>query len=259
GSQALVRVALVDVTEQRKAEQAARRHLEETARLQRLEVAHELATQLAHELNQPLGAITLFAEASLQQLGRLSTDEALLKNSLQRIRVQALRGGEIIRRLRAFLGRAEIDASPLDINAVVVTTCTLIKPTLEDEGIRLELDLGDDLPPVMGVQVHLEQVLLNLLTNALEAIRETDSATGHIQIETRRQQNAAQVSVRDTGPGIGPEVAERLFEPLYTTKPHGLGVGLCISRSLIEFHGGRLWVEARQPGGVFHFEVPYAP
>jgi C4-dicarboxylate-specific signal transduction histidine kinase len=178
-------------------------------------------------------------------------------NNLDTISREALRAGEIIRHLRGFVGRGRIEPAPMEVNAVVRSAAAMLAPKARASGIGLELDLTETPLPVMGVPVQIEQVLLNLVLNAIDAIRDTGEAQGRITVETKRVEDMAQVSVRDTGPGI--KDAERLFEPLVTTKDYGLGVGLRISRSLVEAHGGRLWAEPRVPGGIFHFVLPLAP
>ena len=145
----------------------------------------------------------------------------------------------------------------MDLNAVVRSTCTLMAPKTRARGIDIVLDLAT-LPPVLAVDVHIEQVLLNLLRNAIDAIRDAGMSSGSITVTTRRFKDMAQVSVIDSGPGINAAAADKVFEPLASHKEYGLGVGLRISRSLIEAHGGRLWVEPQTPGGIFHFVLPFA-
>jgi two-component system CheB/CheR fusion protein len=249
----------IDITEQRRAENRARETLEEASRLQRLQTANELATLLAHELNQPLAAIATYAEAGLQLLGQTPLARDKLTRNLEQISKQSLRAGEAIRHMRAFVGRGRIDPVPLDLNAVLRSTSTLMKPKARTRGIGMTLDLDETLPPVMGVDVHIEQVLLNLLRNAIDAIRDSGMSSGSITVATRRVDGMAQVNVIDSGPGIDAAMAEKVFEPFSSRKEHGLGVGLRISRSLIEAHGGRLWIEPHRPGGIFHFVLPFAP
>lgn len=249
----------VDITDKRKAEQQARQHLEEVSRLQRLHTANELATTLAHEINQPLGAIAMYADASRQLLERQPPETNALAENLRRMSDQALRAGDIIRRLRTFVSRGRIDPVPMDLNAVVRSACNLMEPKAESRSVRLELSLVDPLPPVLGVSVHIEQVLLNLIRNAIEAIRDARMGGGSVYVETQLHEDRIRVTVRDTGPGVSPEALARLFDPMFSTKEYGLGVGLRISRSLIEAQGGSLWAESQQPGGIFHFEVPLAP
>jgi two-component system CheB/CheR fusion protein len=249
----------IDITEQRRAEYRARETLEEASRLQRLQTANELATLLAHELNQPLAAIATYAEAGLQLLSQSPLAQDKLTRNLEQISQQSLRAGEAIRHMRAFVGRGRLDPVPMDLNVVVRSTRTMMAPKARTRGINIVLDLDETLPPVMGVDVHIEQVLLNLLRNAIDAIRDAGMTSGSITMTTRRVENMAQVSVIDSGPGIDAAMADKVFEPFSSRKEYGLGVGLRISRSLIEAHGGRLWVEPHSPGGIFHFVLPFAP
>jgi len=248
----------VDITDKHKAEQQVQRHLEEVSRLQRLQTANELATTLAHEINQPLGAIAMYADASRQLLTRQPPDTAALAENLRRMSDQALRAGDIIRRLRTFVSRGRIDPVPTDLNVVVRSACNLMMPKAESRAVRLQLDLSPDLPPVMGVSVHIEQVMLNLLRNAIEAIRDARMGGGTVYVQTWLNGDRLRVTVRDTGPGVSREALARLFDPMFSTKEYGLGVGLRISRSLIEAQDGSLWAESQQPGGIFHFEIPRA-
>jgi PAS domain S-box-containing protein len=249
----------LDITEQHQAEIRARETLEEASRLQRLQTANELATLLAHELNQPLAAIASYAEAGQQLLSHTPLEQDKLTRNLDQISQQSLRAGEAIRHLRAFVGRGRIDPVPLDLNSLVRDTCALMMPKVRGRGIDLVLDLDETLPQVMGVGIHIEQVLLNLLRNAIDAIRDAAMAKGSITVRTRQQDGTARVSVCDSGPGIDAAQADKVFEPLASRKEYGLGVGLRISRSLIEAHGGKLWVEPHRPGGIFHFLLPFAP
>jgi len=249
----------IDITEKHQAEIRAREILEEASRLQRLQTANELATLLAHELNQPLAAIASYAEAGQQLLRHTPLEQDKLTRNLDQISQQSLRAGEAIRHLRAFVGRGRIEPVPLDLNTVVRNTCTLMLPKARSRGIKLVLELDETLPQVMGVGVHIEQVLLNLMRNAIDAIRGAKMKSGSITVTTQQQDGMARISVRDSGPGIEAGQVDKVFEPLASRKEYGLGVGLRISRSLIEAHGGKLWVEPHQPGGIFHFVLPFAP
>ncbi len=249
----------VDVTEQRKAETRARDTLEEASRLQRMQTANELATVLAHELNQPLAAIASYAEAGQRILGHTPLERDKLIRNLEKISKQSLRAGDAIRHIRAFVGRGRIEPKPLDLNEVVRETCILMTPKSRSRGVEIVLDMDGTLPHISGVGVHIEQVLLNLMRNAIDAIRDARMKEGTITVSTRRENGMAQVSVCDTGPGIETGRVDKVFEPLSSNKSYGLGVGLRICRSLIEAHGGRLWVEPHVPGGIFHFVLPFAP
>ncbi|MGA9575548.1 MAG: PAS domain S-box protein [Lysobacterales bacterium] len=252
----------LDITAQREAEVENDKHLEEAARLQRVLTANELATNLAHELNQPLAAISMTAENSQALLEpsplEPGQDRQLIEN-LQHISDQAMRGGEIVRGLMAMVRKSKIDAVSLDLNAVIRTACGLIQKKAERRNIKISLNLDKTLPPVMGVSVHIEQVLLNLLRNGIDAIRDRGSQGGHICVENSRQESMVLVTVCDSGGGIDEQVIDSLFESFFSTKDYGLGVGLRISHSLVEAMGGRLWAEVHQSEGIFHFELPLAP
>jgi len=161
------------------------------------------------------------------------------------------------------VGRGRMNPVPLDLNVVVRRACALLSPRARGRargsGVGIEMTLDEGLAPVAGVDVHVEQVLLNLLGNALEAIQGAGMAAGTLRLSTEASDGMARVTVTDTGPGIDAETAPHLFEPFFTRKAHGLGVGLPICRSLIEAQGGRLWAEPQAPGGVFRFTIPYAP
>ena len=248
----------LDITEQREAEDEARHHLEEASRLQRLQTASELATLLAHEINTPLGAITMYAETGEQVLGHSPLERERLAELLAQISRQSLRAAEIIRRLRAFVGRGRIKPVDLDLNEVLRNACALMESKARSCGISLLLDLDAGLRPVRGVDVHIEQVLLNLIRNAIEAIHGAGMTGGNITVTSGMHtgDGMAQVCVRDTGPGIDSESADTLFGSLASDKEYGLGVGLRISHSLIEAQDGRLWAEPHTPGGVFCFLLP---
>jgi C4-dicarboxylate-specific signal transduction histidine kinase len=229
--------------------------------LQRLQTANELATLLAHELNTPLGAITRYADTGMQLLGQSTPDLARLTDLLAQISRQSQRAGDIIHRLRTFVGRGRLESVALDLNAVMRSACALMESKARSLGISLCLDLDANLRPVFGVDIHIEQVLLNLIRNGIEAIQSTGVTGGTITVTSglQTEENMALVSVQDSGPGIDTETAVGLFAFQPSDKEHGLGVGLRISRSLIEALGGRLWVEPHMPGAVFCFILPLAP
>lgn len=248
-----------DITEQREAQQQVRSHLEEAAWLQRVQTVNELATLLAHELKQPLATIAILADNGRPLAGSgAAEDQQELATKLDNIGQQARRADEIIRRLRRFVNQGQVDARPLDMAPVIADACRLAECKARRHRVRIETQAEADLPWVMGAKVQLEQVLLNLLNNAIEAIEDSGAASGRVDIAARREGDRIRVTVSDSGPGLDAEQADRLFEPLASTKKHGLGVGLRISRNLIEAHNGRLEVEIRKPGGVFHFTLPLA-
>ena len=251
-------VVIADITEQRRAEDEARKHLEEASRLQRLQTAGELATMLAHELNQPLGAISMYAETGERLIAGDIRDRDKLADLLAKICQQSQRAGEIIHRLRSFVSTGVIDPEPLDLRETVQNVCELMEPMARNFGIGLRLDLDENLRPVMAAKVHIEQVLLNLVRNALQAIHSIGMRDGRVTISTRCTRDMARVSVCDNGPGVDADAIEGLFTQVVRDKPSGLGVGLRISRSLIEAQRGRLWIEPHTPGALFHFELPFA-
>lgn len=247
----------VDITEQRQAEGQARRRLEELAHANRLQTAGELATMMAHELNQPLGAISSYSAAALQLLQQEAPDKARLLHNMEQIERQALRAGRAIKQLREFVSRGKIDPVPCDLNAIVRNVQELMTPKLRANSVAISLDLSADLAPVLAVDVQVEQVLINLIRNSTDAIRDAGMPAGSVVIQTRTAGDLAEISVLDSGPGVELDQIERLFDPFFTSKSYGLGVGLRISRSLVEAHGGRLWAEPGSPGGRFHFTLPF--
>jgi C4-dicarboxylate-specific signal transduction histidine kinase len=247
----------IDITEQRAAEDQARHHLEEVSRLQ---TANQLATLLAHEINTPLGAITMYTETGEQLLGHSPLEQEKLVELLAQISCQSLRAAAIIRRLRSFIVGSRLETVELDLNAVIRNACVLMEPKARSVGIRMLLELDAKLRPVMGVDVHIEQVLLNLVRNAIDAIHDAEITDGTITVTSGRdaEEGRTLVCVRDNGPGIDAGFADFMFESLASDKDYGLGVGLRISHSLIEAQGGRLWVEPHTPGGVLCFTLSLA-
>lgn len=250
----------VDITELRAAEQLAQDRLDDIAQYQRLQLVEVLTGVIAHEVNQPLGAIATFADASLQMLKRRRADTKMLADNMKMIRGQALRASDTIRRIRQFASRGDLKCIALDLNALVRDAIRLFTQQAKTADLRIVLDLEEDLPPVTGIGLQIEQVLLNLLRNAMEAMADaqTGAARRRIEIRTRLAGAAARVTVRDSGPGVAASAVEEIFRPMASTKPLGLGLGLRISRAIAEALGGRLWAEPQQPGGTFHFELPLA-
>ena len=254
---------LRDVSERRRLETQLRERQEDAAQLHRLRTAGELAGVLAHQLNQPLTAILGFAEAAAGQLRRGAADPEHLGGTLFEIVEQAHRAATVIRNLRQFLSRERGEMVPADLNATAQRAYELMNVLATDAGVTLRLQLGVTVPPVPMLRSQIEQVLLILIDNAIDAILEQRThadaaAPGPAAISLSTAPGAGEsviVTVRDTGPGLDPERANRVFDPLYTTKAHGVGLGLSIARSVIEAHGGRIWAE---PGsaGVFHFMLP---
>jgi signal transduction histidine kinase/ligand-binding sensor domain-containing protein len=248
---------LLEATEGRaRAETRESRLREELAHAGRVATAGELASSLAHEVNQPLAAIVTNAQAGRRFLAREPFSREELDEVLCDIAQQGQRASEVIRRLREFLRKNEAQRLPVDVNAVVRETLPLVRREIEDHGVQTLLALEDGLPRVLADPVQLQQVLVNLVKNACEAL-EGQAGSRSIEISSRRYDGRVLLDVRDNGPGLAPEVLGRLFQPYVTTKSHGMGLGLAICRSIIEAHGGRLAADARAGGGVaFRIDLP---
>jgi two-component system, LuxR family, sensor kinase FixL len=249
-----------DITAVRHAEQESRQHQAELVHVSRLSTLGEVATGMAHELNQPLSAIVNYANGCTRRMqsGQGQTDELL--GALAQITSQARRASEIIRRLRTLVGKQAPIRADLDLNHLVREVCSFIEFETAKLGVQIELELAAERIPVHVDLVQIEQVLLNLLRNALDALEETPEAERLIVIETCVQDDLARVAVQDSGPGIEHERLARLFDPFFTTKAGGMGMGLPISRTILENHEGRIWAESEPgKGTIFHIALPLAP
>jgi signal transduction histidine kinase len=239
------------------AEQEAHRHLLALARVGRLATAGELAASLAHELGQPLTAIAANAEAAAMLLASPARDPDRIAGIVGSIGRDGRRAAEVVRGLRTFLKRGEPEFAPLDVNHAVREVMTLLESTLASARVRLHLELADGLPPVPGDRVPLQLVVLNLTLNAVEALRGHESERRCVMVRTRRLNGHVRVSVLDSGPGLPAGQPQRLFEPFHTTKRGGMGMGLAISRSIVEAHGGHIGARNRGgAGAVFSFTLP---
>jgi two-component system cell cycle sensor histidine kinase/response regulator CckA len=250
---------LIDITDRRLSEQKMRQQHDELAHMARVHVVSQLASSLAHELNQPLGAILRNSEAAELLLQDPSPDLDELRAILADIRKDDHRAGEVIDRMRDLIRRRPVEHLPLDLNVLVGEVVTLVRPDAEMRRVRLTIETAPVLPPVHGSRVQLQQVLLNLLLNAMDALSDTPSARRRVAVRVRRADAVVEVAVSDNGPGIPADRLSRLFEPFFTTKSNGLGMGLPISLGIIEAHGGRLWAENNADGGAtFTFTLPAA-
>lgn len=246
-----------DVTMYQDAEERARRHLSELARMGRIASMGEMASGIAHELNQPLTAIATYAGAGLRRLdaaGGAPEVAALLAD----ISAQARRAGQIIRNIRSLVSRSEPSTTAVDINDVVLTVVGLVGPQAKQHGIEIRTDLDGSVAHVCARRIEIEQVLFNLLKNAIEAMSESRGADRKVSVSTRRMDRQhVDVAVCDTGPGIAAPDLTRVFGPFYTTKAEGMGMGLSISRSIIEAHHSHLSVQPNADRGVtFRFTLP---
>jgi PAS domain S-box-containing protein len=230
--------------EEEHAEEQARRINAQLAHIARLNTLGEMAGRLAHELNQPLTAITNYAQGCANRLENNQIEQPELHAVLKLIRDAALRAGEIVDRLRSFVRRKGPHQTAVSIRTLVDRVLGLIEPEVRHSSVQVEIDLPDDLPAVLADDLQLEQVFLNLIRNALESMAEAPFEDRALRITGKlNNDREIEVSVCNRGAGIGPDVSGRMFEPFYSTKAHGLGMGLPISRSIIEWHGGKLWSE----------------
>ncbi|WP_290648176.1 ATP-binding protein [Aquisalimonas sp.] len=249
---------LTDITEQKRKESEWRTMQTAFAHLGRLSLAGEMAAGLAHELNQPLAAIVNYSVACQNQVRDDTNLPDDLVAKLERISEQGLRAGEIIRRLRAFTRRESINTGSMDLLATIRQAVDFMEHELRTAGVQLVLDDILRMPPVKADPVQIQQVLLNLMRNSVEAMLECPTENRVLTIRfPQRLDGHVELSVEDTGPGLNPAVTERLFYPFMTTKPEGMGLGLVISKSIIEAHNGQLWASLdNSQGARFHFTLP---
>lgn len=248
-----------DITERKQAEDAARRHQIELARVARLSTMGEMATALAHELNQPLSAIAGVARGCTRRLraGTATLDE--LREPLDAIAEQAERAGGVIRHVREFVRRRELVLAAADVNQIARSVAQFAEIDARQHEALLRLELAPRLPPARADPIMVEQVIGNLVRNAIDAMTEARSPRREITLRTAQCDGAVEVEVADTGPGLAPALVERVFEPFFTTKHDGVGMGLSISRSIVEAHGGRIDVDSAAGSGArFRFSLPVA-
>lgn len=246
--------SVVDITEQKKAEARQRLHDAQLQHTGRLASMGEMASTLAHELNQPLMALSNFASAA--NTFAKEGNQALLLNSLQEITKQAYRSADIVKRIRGFVRPATTGVEACQMGTVVKNVLALLEPEIKLQQTRVVCNIEDNLPNVSGDRILLEQVVLNLVMNSLQAMRDTPRDKRYIELETLFIEKSVYVRVTDCGTGISPEIAQQLFEPFFTTKPEGLGLGLNICRTIVESHKGQLSFENRSTkGAVFTLKL----
>lgn len=255
GEEAYVLGFLRDITERKQAEEKMTTLNNELAHVARLGVLGEMAAGLAHELNQPLTALHLYASAALEFAE--NGDSSELHNALTRIRDQSLRAGEIIRRTRAFIRRSPSSRAPNDVNQLIREVLQMMESDLRHNNVKLDVTFDDRLPKVVIDGIQIQQVLVNLIRNAIDSMSGAGSEMRLLVIITEQRESCVRVYVSDTGRGIAPSVAAKLFEPFHSTKPNGLGLGLAICRTLIEAHSGCIGVDpVSSRGTTFYFELP---
>jgi PAS domain S-box-containing protein len=249
----------IDITERKRIEGEFDRLRGELAHVGRVTTVGGMTTAIAHELNQPLTAIMSNAHAGERFLAEREPPLDEIREILRDVMEDARRAGDVIQRLRSLLRKEEPRRIPLDLNVTVRELMALTRSDTLLRNVAIELDLEADLPPVRGDRVQLQQVVLNLVLNGLEAMGQ-QAEGGRMRVRTARTHEAVCVSVQDNGTGIPDGILSRVFEPFRTTKPAGLGMGLAISRSIVETHRGRIWAENNPDrGATFHFSLPICP
>jgi PAS domain S-box-containing protein len=253
----IVLIVCEDVTERKQAEDALRRHQAELAHVGRVSLMGEMAAGLAHELNQPLAAIVNFTRGCERRLRLGGAANVEILDALDQASTQALRAGEIIRRIRDFIRKEEPSLARVDLNELVRNVAMLADLDARLHGIRIDLALAPAIPKVYVDSIQIEQVILNLIRNGFDAMAGHPPAERTLSIRTSaREGSEVDVAISDSGTGLTPDVLEHIFDPFFSTKPSGLGLGLSISRSIIEAHGGRLCVESRAgSGSTFRFSL----
>ncbi len=259
---------VLDLTERKRAE-AEMRESEQRCRELQMELAHanrvatlgQITASIAHEVNQPIAAAVTNAHAGLRWLRAQPPDLEEVRQALSRILQNGKRAGEVIGRIRALVKKSPVRRESVAINDAILEVIALTRGEAAKNGVSVTTTLAEGLPLILGDRVQLQQVILNLIINAVEAMGGTSQPSRELLISTERAgSDGVLIAVRDSGPGLAPASVKQLFQAFYTTKSSGLGLGLSICRSIIEGHGGRLWVEANEPqGAVFQFTVPADP
>jgi signal transduction histidine kinase len=258
GSHPLFIGAFQDVTESKVAEEALDRARSELAHVARVTTLNALTASIAHEINQPLSGIITNASTCLRMLNGEPPNIDGARETARRTLRDGNRASDVITRLRGLFGKKESVLEQLDLNEATREVIALSLSDLQRNRVILQSDLADDLPPIIGDRIQLQQVTLNLLRNASDAMLGIDDRPRQLLVRTRRDgEGRVHLSVQDSGIGIHPHDCEKLFEPFYTSKSGGMGIGLSVSRSIIEKHHGRLWVEPNNgPGATFSFSIP---
>jgi two-component system sensor kinase FixL len=248
---------LRDLTESQESEARVQELQAELVHISRLSAMGEMASALAHELNQPLSAIANYLNGARRLMERSDNNDARVMEAVEKASEQALRAGDIIRRLRDFLARGEGERSVESLSKLVHEACGLALVGAKESGVEVRYQVDPHLDRVIVDQVQIQQVIVNLVRNAIDAM--SDQPRRVLNVSTSISDDMAMVTIADTGSGIDEATAGRLFQPFVTTKAQGMGVGLSICRTIVEAHGGQIWTEPNPGGGsVFHFTVRLA-
>jgi len=248
-----------DIDDQKRVEEALRQARDDLARINRATTMGELAASLAHEVSQPISGAITNASTCLRKLGSDEPDLDGVRTAVARIARDAQRAAAIIARIRSQFKRGALQREVIDVNEIIRETVALLRSEAARYNISVRTELSDDVPQIVGDRVQLQQVVMNLIVNSIEAMKDVDGIREMVIKSRRAEDDEILVSVSDTGMGFSPQLAEQIFDPFFTTKPDGTGMGLRISRSIIESHGGRLWaVGAPGRGATFHLSLPAA-
>lgn len=246
-----------EIEERKQAEAAEKKHMMEAAHFSRLNTMGEMITEISHELNQPLAAISIYSDACLRLLKSENAQQNDIINAMQDIDAQAKRADSVLKRVREFARRREIRLDNMDVNELVREVTHLIEIEARWHGVELQIMMSDPLPKISADRILIEQVILNLVRNAIEAMNSTPDGKRKLCIRTINKGTSIVVSVMDTGPGLHGVNKASVFEPFVTTKTNGVGMGLSICASIIDSHGGSMWTESNPEGGaVFCFALP---
>jgi signal transduction histidine kinase len=248
---------VMDVTASKRAEEALRQAQAELAHVTRVTTMGELTASIAHEVNQPLAAVIANANASLRWLAAATPNLDEAREALLRIVRDGKRASDVITRIRTLVQKTDPEKTRLDINQTVQEVVLLMQNEAVRKGVALRIDLAADVPPVLGDRVQLQQVILNLVMNGIEAMNTVADRPREMVIRSSAQESDnVLLAVQDSGIGIDPRNLDKIFDTFYTTKPQGMGMGLAISRSIVENHGGKLWAVPNDgPGATFQFTL----